>query len=211
MYSHITSCSFRGVLAVSFSGQDDGITTGTELLADFSSKCSNQSFLEPYYSCLNNIIALCPHQSTALFAALAEKLSFFCDGNRVSSLLQTVLQAGYSYNVHCDIVLSVVANECAQEILSPDNMAEDMSLSTAPKMLSVMFACVNSRFSGMSDDELTCGSSREDIVLRFWIQVLADGPLGFSLSESQRKELQDFITRQKQRVSIVDILQTASK
>lgn len=206
-FSHVvTSCNFHGSFGISFSNQDDGVTTGAELLPELYFKCSNQSFVEPYQECLNGVIALCPNKTSAVLGALAEKLGFFCEGTDVSAFLKTMLQSGFSYSLPCDEVLTPVVNECALEILSPDNMEEDMTLATAPKMMSVMFTCIKERFSAMPAGTLPCGSSREDIVLRFWIQVLSDGPLGYSLPERQRNELQKFIMKSKKRLNFTDII-----
>lgn len=182
---------------------NNGKLTGIELLEELKSKCSNTSAIESYFQCMADLEVICPEQYPVIIKAVEMNVGTFCNGTNVQTGLMAMIQRGFTYNIACKSLSSQLLETCNNEIPAYD-MSWDMLLSTAleiiPPTYATLFECMKTKFSLASDSFEECGSTWRDMLLTWWLWILAISGFPLLLGDTDG-ELQEQLTAlQLQRV-----------
>lgn len=181
-YTYFGECTFNIFDNFFDNVKEKGIANKEEFLIQLGAVCSNQSALNMYYGCVNNVESACPEQAAYIESYFNRQLTLYCEKNNVSSWLQTFLRNGYSFNKTCtqlEVFGNLTETTCSPIFQELSELSQNITITFAEGMLikqrmaTDLFHCVA---RSLSEEGLECGSSWQDALLTHWLSMSSSYP-----------------------------------
>ncbi|XP_053395349.1 uncharacterized protein LOC123523963 isoform X2 [Mercenaria mercenaria] len=150
----------------------DGVIDGDEVYSELTEICSNREIKEGITHCVERIVTDCPALEEIINSTIENKISFFCENNRPSSMLSAALQHGYMFNSNCSnerripgLKAIMICSLEASSNISGDirNFTLGGGLSAYEQFGHQWFLCTLAKIRDEFPNELECGSTVRDV------------------------------------------------